>query len=187
YYVMEVADDNVAGQEINHQKYLPRNLQNVLNHGALPLADSVDLALALADAVRYLHQYHLIHRDIKPANIIFVNGSPKLADIGLVTEMQSHVGNATWIGTEGYIPPEGPGTAVADIYSLGKVIYEASTGLDRSQFPELSSRVEWSSDPYQALNQIIHKACERDPKNRYRTAADLHNALTKLRHDLAKP
>jgi serine/threonine protein kinase len=188
YYVMEVADDDLAGQSIDHQNYLPRNLRNVLNRGALPLADSVDLGLALADAVRYLHQHHLIHRDIKPANIIFVNGSPKLADIGLVTEMQSNAGNATWIGTEGYIPPEGPGTALADVYSLGKVIYEASTGLDRSQFPELSSRVQWNSDPqaYQALNEIILTACERDPKNRYSTAADLHNALAKLRHQLAK-
>ena len=57
----------------------------------------------------------LIHRDIKPSNIIFVNGIPKLADIGLVAE-QSEA--KSFVGTEGFIPPEGPGTPRADIYSL---------------------------------------------------------------------
>jgi len=78
-----------------------------------------------------MHSAGLVHRDIKPSNIIFVNGKPKLADIGLVVSL----GDArSFVGTEGYVPPEGPGTIHADIYSLGKVLYEISTGQGRDLF-----------------------------------------------------
>ena len=69
-------------------------------------------------------------RDIKPSNIIFVGGRPKLADIGLVTD----AGDArSIVGTEGYLAPEGPGTPQADIFALGRVLYEATTGLTLSR------------------------------------------------------
>ena len=59
---------------------------------------------------------------------------PKLADIGLVTG----AGEAcSLVGTEGYMAPEGPGTAKADLYSLGKVLYEISMGRKGQAFPEL--------------------------------------------------
>ena len=61
-----------------------------------------------------------------------MNGAPKLADIGLVTEA---AGVQSQTGTQGFIPPEGSGTIRADIYSLGKVLYEISTGLDRNEYP----------------------------------------------------
>jgi len=81
-----------------------------------------------------LHQHGLVHRDIKPSNVLFVNGVPKLGDIGLVTETgDTH----SIVGTEGYLPPEGPGAPQADIFSLGKVLYEISTGMDRRRFSEL--------------------------------------------------
>jgi len=57
-----------------------------------------------------MHQQHLIHRDIKPSNIIFVRGVPKFADIGLVTEIATKGEEVTYLGTRGYIAPEGPGT-----------------------------------------------------------------------------
>ena len=47
----------------------------------------------------------------------------------------------SYVGTEGFIPPEGPGTPQADIFSLGKVLYEASTGNDRQYFPELPAGI----------------------------------------------
>src|SRR6266496_1675321 len=79
----------------------------------------------------HLHAVGFVHRDIKPSNIIFVNGAPKLADIGLVTSIdEAH----SLVGTVGYIPPEGPGSPQADIYSLGKVLYEAAFGKDRQEF-----------------------------------------------------
>src|SRR5206468_2532672 len=78
-------------------------------------------SLALTSALAFLHEQGLIHRDIKPSNIIFVQGQPKLADIGLVAGSDE---TCSFVGTEGFIPPEGPGTPAADVYSLGKVLME---------------------------------------------------------------
>ncbi len=86
----------------------------------------------MSQALNELHKHGLVHRDIKPANIIFVNGVPKLADIGLVATAAEA---RSYVGTEGFIPPEGPGLPQADVFGLGKVLYEASTGKDRHNFP----------------------------------------------------
>ena len=66
--------------------------------------------------------HQLIHRDIKPANIIFVQGTPKLADIGLVTTVAEKPNDVSYLGTKGYLSPEGPGTPSSDLYGLGKVL-----------------------------------------------------------------
>jgi serine/threonine protein kinase len=87
--------------------------------GRLPFNECLEIALALATALEHLHRNGLVHRDIKPSNIIFVNGSPKLADIGLVAPADATL---SCVGTEGFLPPEGPGSPQADIYSLGKVL-----------------------------------------------------------------
>src|SRR5207302_1887608 len=105
--------------------YVPKNLAGVLRrNGRFSPEQSLEIALNLSSALHHLHQQNLIHRDIKPSNIIFVNGISKFADIGLVTEMGGAGREVTYVGTEGYIPPEGPGSAASDIFSLGKVLYE---------------------------------------------------------------
>src|SRR6266516_1480631 len=125
YYVMELADD--AGREsekVGKQKaeldtgaasrtlspshpptlspanYLPRRTR-------LPVDECLTIGLALTTAVQHLHEHGLVQRDIKPSNIIFVGGVPKLADIGLVASMDQTM---SFVGTSGYLPPEGPGT-----------------------------------------------------------------------------
>src|SRR5438552_16330465 len=99
----------------NSDLYTPRTLKlDLTRRGRLPFDECLDLALALTTALEHLHQNGLMHRDIKPANIIFVNGQPKLADIGLVVGIDA---TKSFVGTEGYIPPEGPTTPQADIYS----------------------------------------------------------------------
>src|SRR6185503_5002462 len=100
--------------------------------------ECIETGMALCRALEHLHGEGLVHRDIKPSNIIFVNGAPKLADIGLVTET-GHT--QSFVGTEGFIPPEGPGTEQADLFSLGKVLYEIATGRDRQDFPALPTKL----------------------------------------------
>ena len=126
YYVMELADDVQTGPNINPDQYEPRTLAHDLDgRRRLPIGECIRLGASIASALHFLHRQGLIHRDVKPANIVFVNGFPKLADAGLVTEMSDA---SLRVGTEGFIAPEGPGTARADIYSLGKVLYQISTG-----------------------------------------------------------
>src|SRR6266496_744617 len=115
-------------------RYRPRTLKYELERRTrLPIDECLQLGLALTSGLAHLHKNGLAHRDIKPSNIIFVSGVPKLADIGLVAGLDEA---KSYVGTEGYIPPEGPGTVQADLYRLGKVLYEASTGKDRQHFPE---------------------------------------------------
>jgi CHASE2 domain-containing sensor protein len=201
YYVMELADE-AAGERGKGGKgaeekfplsplppfspagYEPRTLAfDLEKRGALPPAECARLGVALAAALEHLHQRQLVHRDIKPANIIYVEGVPKLADIGLVTSISgSRDDTVSQVGTEGYIAPEGPGTAAADVYSLGKVLYEACMGQDRRKFPELPTAVYDATDYNQrmALNEIIVKACATKVEERYRSAAELRAQLLKL-------
>jgi serine/threonine protein kinase len=173
FYTMELADDENDGRDIRPDTYVPRTLRSEMKRrGRLPAAECVTLGLALARAVESLHTAGLIHRDIKPANIIFVQNVPKLADIGLVTDASLSVSH---VGTEGFIPPEGPGAVASDIYSLGKVLYEMCTGLDRMDFPDLPAGLPELQDRGTVLeiNAIIARACEREPRRRYRSTREM--------------
>ena len=177
YCVMELADDVITGSMIQPPVYTPRTLGHDLERlGRMPISECVRLGSAIASALGFLHQHGLIHRDIKPANIIFVSGIPKLADIGLVTELAE---GRSFVGTEGFIPPEGTGTARADIYALGKVLYEISTGRDRNEYPALPEHLGSHSETQDLmlLNKIILKACRLKTWHRYRTAEEMMLAL----------
>ena len=179
YYVMEVADDETTGQSIQPESYVPKTLSRVLRSGRLPVAECLRLGLALTEALGCLHRQGLIHRDIKPSNIIFVNGAPKFADIGLVTGMGE---SATFVGTAGYLPPEGPGNARADLYSLGMVLYEMSLGLRPEDFPMLPERFpEFAgAADLMRLNEVILRACHPDPGQRFPSAEEMYRALAEL-------
>jgi hypothetical protein len=180
YYVMELADDRTRGREIDPATYAPRTLKDSVAHGAaLPAADVLRLAVDLTQALAGLHARGLVHRDIKPSNIIFVSGVPKLADIGLVATASAAL---TFVGTEGYVPPEGPGAPAADVYSLGKVLYELATGLERTDYPRLPADLHARPDRKELLelNEIILRACAPHPENRYRDAATLLDELRLL-------
>jgi serine/threonine protein kinase len=131
---------------------------------------------AIASALGFLHRHGLIHRDIKPSNIIFVNGFPKLADIGLVTTISK---SQSLVGTEGFTAPEGSGAPQADIYSLGKVLYQMSTGRDRNDYPALPPDLGDSAEDRDLIrfNQIVIRACRTKPVRRFRSAEELLSAL----------
>ncbi len=183
YCIMEAGDDKTAGQKIDPETYTPKTLASELDwRGKLTPEETLRLGLALADALEHLHQHRLIHRDIKPANIIYVNGAPKFADIGLVTDIRSVGKDVSFLGTEGYIAPEGPGTASADVYALGKVLYEAAMGRDRRLYPEVPTAIfeEYDDALIRRLNNVINRACETSANERYQSAAALHVDLLKL-------
>ena len=184
YYIMELGDDENTGQEINPETYAPRNLaKDLQKRDHLPVQECVSTAIALSESLEFLHKQGLMHRDIKPANVIFIDGIPKLADIGLVAEISRTGGtDGSYIGTEGYMAPEGPSKPTSDIYSFGKMLYEASMGLDRRQFPALP---DWMNDQadiadLMALNSLILKCCDNNPRRRFQSASELQAALLAL-------
>ena len=181
YYLMELGDDVHHGRDVNPVEYEARTLRSDLKASAgkpLEIDFCIDVGQRLAEALEHLHERDLAHRDVKPANVIFVEGKAKLADIGLVAQR----GQQTFVGTEGFVPPEGPGSGQADVYSLGKVLYEMATGKDRLQFPELPDEIPDGSNAknWMSLNEVICNIC--DPKLSKRTI----NSSKKLAESLSK-
>jgi len=201
FYVMELADDaskrsdgvmesrsNEPTPPLQHSNtpalqhssaYSPRTLASELkSRGRLPVTDVVSLGVQLAGALGHLHRHGLVHRDVKPSNVIFVQGQPKLADIGLVTSANEE---RSFVGTEGFIPPEGPGTERADLFSLGRLLYEAVTGKDRCDFPGLPGDLDrWPKGEREALlelNEVLARACAAEAKKRHSNTAELAGDL----------
>ena len=145
-------------------------------YGEVWLAECLSIGIGLANALENLHQHGLVHRDIKPSNIIFVIGAPKLADVGLVASVDESL---TLAGTEGYIPPEGPGSVKADLYSFGKVLYEMAIGKDRKDSPEPPTWWDGLADEpaRREFHEVLLKACEPDSRRRYQSASEMRSDL----------
>src|SRR5947208_3980305 len=187
FYVMELADDATSDTALHGTvspaqiaAYKPKTLQELLvRRNRERPADRLPIAIGLCNALQRLHEHRLIHRDIKPSNIIFIGGAPKLADLGLVSAIDS---TRSFVGTEGYVPREGPGTAAADLYSLGKVLYEMTTGRPRQDFPLLPENIESLDDraALLELNEVVVRACADNTSSRYSSGAVMRAALLLL-------
>ena len=183
YYVMELGDALNPGWEEKGEPYQPSVLTSVCGQavgGRLPARECVRIGIALLEALEYLHQQGLVHRDIKPSNIVFVNGRPKLADVGLVRKTG---GEVTYVGTQFYMPPEGPGTYSADIFALGMVLYVISTGKHPRSFSELSTTLV-AKPEFMRLNEIICRACQPVSDQRYGNAAEMLGALRAAQREM---
>jgi serine/threonine protein kinase len=162
YYVMELADSCASITGEGADGYVPTTLKTKLQtDGHLAASEVARISLALTSALAFLHEQGLIHRDIKPSNIIFVQGQPKLADIGLVAAADE---TQSFVGPEGYIPPEGPGTPAADVFSLGTVLGELMAKLETDDTEE---------EQHRRLRDVIERASARNLSQRYQTATEM--------------
>lgn len=191
YYVMELAEDAteavvaaepgaslaVSLSPLRVDSFVPRTLRSDLKRrGRLSVAEAIRLGVDLAGALGHIHRHGLVHRDVKPSNVIYVQGQPKLADLGLVT----HSSEArSFVGTEGFIPPEGPGTVKADLFALGRLLYEAVTGKDRCEFPELPADLDsWPDrEAFLEFNEVVTQLCAPELQRRYANAAEVAGDL----------
>ena len=163
-YSMEAAD-NVHAADI----YQPDTLGYRLRNGEpLPLSDVRRYGAQLMEALLSLHEAGLVHRDLKPDNIVFVDGEPKIADIGLVSLIHPEL---SVVGTPGYIPQNQldnaePDGIAQDIYALGKILYGCMSGYSANHFPKMPAAV--TAHPLSLpLNNAILTACHPNPARRF--------------------
>jgi serine/threonine protein kinase/tetratricopeptide (TPR) repeat protein len=160
---------------------------------------SVELMAKVARAVHYAHEKGVLHRDLKPGNILLdSHGEPLVSDFGLARceATSSYLTRSlASFGTPGYIAPEqadGPAsrlTATADIYSLGAMLFELLTGrppfVGDNAFAVMKQSSEQPAPKVRTLaphvdrdlETICARCLEREPVDRYQSAANLANDL----------
>lgn len=178
YYVMELGDDVETGRNIRPDHYRVHTLQDhIFSAGnRLSIQDCIQIGVQLTGALEQFHLNGLLHRDVKPSNSIFINGVTKLTDIGLVAKLDEE---PDYLGTEGFVPTEGSNSVQADIFSLGKTLYEAATGLDRKLFPNppWSWKSQLDRQMFAELNDVLVKACHPRSSVRYQSAREMQSEL----------
>lgn len=155
--------------------------------GAQPQENVIDWAKQLCDVLGYLHtrKSPIIYRDMKPANVMLKpDGNVTLIDFGTAREFkEKNLADTTCLGTVGYAAPEqfggmGQTDARTDIYCLGATLYHLVTGMNPCEPPyEIKPIREINPSLSGGLERIIIKCTQRDPNDRYQSAAELMYAL----------
>lgn len=156
-------------------------------YGALPQDQVIQWAKQLCDVLGYLHTRNpaIIYRDMKPANIMLKpDGNITLIDFGTAREFkEKNLADTTCLGTVGYAAPEqfggmGQTDARTDIYCLGATLYHLVTGMNPCEPPyEIKPIRQINPTLSSGLEKIILKCTQRDPNDRYQSAAELMYAL----------
>jgi serine/threonine protein kinase len=179
------------------------DLEHLLQHNApLSLAAKLDIMIDVLNGLGYAHKRGIIHRDIKPANIrVDDEGHARIMDFGVARLSTSNMTKTgVMMGTPNYMAPEqvtGEAlTAAVDLFSAGAVLYELLTNTKPFAGDTMHSVLykivsepppdlgELKPDLPPALNGIVRKALAKDPAERYRTAAEMANAVTAVRAPL---
>jgi serine/threonine protein kinase/tetratricopeptide (TPR) repeat protein len=178
--------------------YDGETLKKKISRGALPLDESVNIALQIAAGLERAHQSGIIHRDIKPANIMITRfGEVKIVDFGLAKSRSS--GGITkfgsTVGTASYMSPEQTrGETVdqrTDIWALGVILYEMITGASpfKGEYEQaviysiLNDELPEIKGIPDELNRIIRKATGKNPGERYANIGEMYSELMVLKGD----
>jgi eukaryotic-like serine/threonine-protein kinase len=170
-----------------------RLLRKILDEGRMPHDRAIRIACEVLKALDYIHANGVVHRDLKPENIM-VDGNDhiKLIDFGIASDSASrrltYANLTATLGTPNYIAPEQVkgkrGDGRTDIYSMGVILYEMLSGKlpfsGPSPLAAMNERLlnhpvpPCVADPTISpqLQEILYRALERDPKNRYARAKD---------------
>jgi predicted Ser/Thr protein kinase len=169
---------------------------------ALSLGQKAELMQKVVSAVHYLHQHQIVHRDLKPGNILVgPDLEPKILDFGLARQSavleRPLTRHGEVLGTPQYFSPEqargdAPIDARSDIFSLGTILYEILTGTLPFHAGSYGAQVRSICDEEPVLprrlntaisadlQNICMQALEKDPANRYTTAAEMADDLERF-------
>lgn len=176
-----------------------RTLKSLIKkRGALTLPEVRDIMLQLTSAIACAHESYIIHRDIKPQNVMILeDGRVKITDFGIAMALNSNELTQTnsVMGSVHYLPPEqanGSGSTIkSDIYSLGILMFELLTGklpfkgenaveIAIKQMKEpIPSVCKINPNIPQSVENIILRACAKNPKNRYESVAEMRADIEK--------
>lgn len=182
--VIDTADSFIIIMDYIQGNSLNKSLEE---YGAQPQEYVIEWAKQLCDVLGYLHtrERPIIYRDMKPANIMLKpDGNVTLIDFGTAREFkEKNLADTTCLGTVGYAAPEqfggmGQTDARTDIYCLGATMYHLVTGCNPSEPPyEIKPIRQINPTLSSGLERIIEKCTQRNPDDRYQSAAELMYAL----------
>ena len=193
------------GEEEGQPYYVMRlmsggSLADVLENGPMPPQDAVRILSRVADALDDAHSHGFVHRDLKPSNILFdTRNNPYLSDFGIAKLVQTSTpitASNVVIGTPAYMSPEqGRGERDvdrrSDIYALGALLFqmlsgrvpyesETPTGQIIKHITEpVPNILELRPDLPPGLQTVIARAMAKDKVDRYNTAGEMVDALTR--------
>jgi len=200
--VMKVFADDDRSQVYMVMEWVDGHLLRQILHerGKLPAERAVTIALRISEVLEYIHKHGIVHRDLKPENIMIDDQDRvKLIDFGIAAKSGARrltfTNLSQVMGTAEYISPEQVkgkrGDARSDLYALGIMLYEMLTG--KTPFsgdnpflimndrllnnPVPPREIDPSISP--ALQEIVYRVLERDPKSRYASA---HEFAWDLQH-----
>ena len=168
----------------------------IKKRGALNLTESIDIMMQLASGIACAHDSYIIHRDIKPQNVMILeDGIVKITDFGIAMALNNSELTQTnsVMGSVHYLPPEqasGSGSTIkSDIYSLGILMIELLTGkvpfkgdnaveiAIKHMKDQIPSVCKINEKIPQSVENIILKACAKNPKNRYDSVSEMYEDL----------
>jgi serine/threonine protein kinase len=188
YMVMEWVDGHLLREILTQNRKLPPER-------------AIRIALQICHALEHIHSNGVIHRDLKPENIMVdEHDHIKIIDFGISANAGSRritfAKFTDTMGTPDYISPEqvkgGRGDARSDVYALGVMLYEMLTGsapfTGPSPFAIMNDRLVNNPVPPRVLNpelspqlqEVLYRALERNPRNRYHSARDFAHDLEHL-------
>ncbi len=173
-----------------------REKLNFSANGTLSNKEAVSVIYQLCDVATYIHSHGLVHRDIKPENIFYsVDGTVKISDFGISTEIGEKIVGDTVDGTVEYSAPEiltgKTSTPSADIYAIGIVFFEILVGrlpftgkktedvAMKQIYNPMPLASEIRKDIPKTFDEVIIKATKKRPEERYSSAKEFKEALEK--------
>ncbi len=181
------------------------SLTRKLRKAPLKVEEAVGIAIQIAEGLQAAHEHDIVHRDVKSGNIIVTDkGQVKILDFGLAHKsgLSRLTRTGSTVGTAAYMSPEqARGEKIdrrSDLWSLGVVLYEMVSGklpfrgdhemaILYSVVNEAPQPIEMAiSDASPELIHVIHRALEKDPAERYQSAADMLIDLKRLRKETSR-